>query len=551
MISRTIIKANYFAKHVQMTFNKEKKMGSILGGICSIFIYLLTLSFIFNMGLEIFKKQKPRATLVKKFLPIASKVDLKNEKFIFSVFFLSAAQQMIIDPSIYNIQFTRRINQRGNLTVQNILTKKCFEYRTFFSELGFLADFDGNKLNNTDCFGMEQDDVILGGNFGQEYFSQIQIILSKCKNGTSPGIVCRPPEEIDKIINGGFLQMYYIDKYVDVNNLTHPFVNFFFNYFNILDSKMQKRTSFFLQKTDVYTDEGFLLENINNETKYTFDRSEERVLTANDEKIIVFNLAISNNNMVYIRNYMKLQDLAAMIGGILKFLLLVGDLLNYKFSEYKMYEHMVNSLFNVKSSVEGIKNPIINVSNIFIINKSSQCQMNSNIHLQNNLFSIMNKQKAKNDVKIQVDFSRMNNKSKEFKFNMRFIFKFLKCCCKKKKEWQLIETVLKKIHKYLDYMQLIKSIQKFQKLQNIIFTKNQKKLFKYDCKKVIDPENKNALKLKQNILSKEYYNDLFKSYIKTKFKPAESKTNKRLIKSLDSDIKTMFDKVIQTNMSNY
>lgn len=67
LIQKILRKSDYFSKPVGMKFNKEATLGTILGGLTSISIYILCFVFMIKIGLEIIDKSEPQSTMINKY----------------------------------------------------------------------------------------------------------------------------------------------------------------------------------------------------------------------------------------------------------------------------------------------------------------------------------------------------------------------------------------------------------------------------------------------------------------------------------------------------
>lgn len=79
-----------------------------------------------------------------------------------------------------------------------------------------------------------------------------------------------------------------------------------------------------------------------------------------------------------------------------------------------------------------------------------------------------------------------------------------------------------------------------------MFSKEQKMLFKYSSNKIID-NNIMTSTLHPKTKEKEYYNQLFESYINSKNKSSKDPTHNKLVEYMNDDLKIIFEKIIQNN----
>lgn len=133
-IQKFLIKSDYFSKPVGMKFNKEATLGTMLGGLSSISIYLLCLTFMIKIGLEIVNKSEPHSTMINKYQPVPDMINLKNESLFYAFFFLSASYEKLDDPTLFNMELVRYNKEKNNISTLPIDTKKCSEYEKYYDD---------------------------------------------------------------------------------------------------------------------------------------------------------------------------------------------------------------------------------------------------------------------------------------------------------------------------------------------------------------------------------------------------------------------------------
>lgn len=262
-----------------------------------------------------------------------------------------------------------------------------------------------------------------------------------------------------------------------------------------------------------------------------------------------------------------------------------GGIFSSVFNNYEMNVMMFKSLFNFKDTPNHIR--ILNNKNNTTkmnkkITKLSSSLYNSdsnldpsNINLNNN-FKLKyeknseDKKKRNNFVSLNQPIGNItrNFTEVEIKKDINKKIKFYKntfvkgstissysilemylcyvCSRKQKNRMKLYDYALEELNKYLDYLEIIKTLQQFHKIREVIFNKTQEKLFSFYQKPVIcleDVESKSCTKkrrVKFDFEGEDYF-PLYEAYIKARRKQDNHKYYKKLIEGVDQDFKKVFD----------
>jgi len=128
-------------------------------------------------------------------------------------------------------------------------------------------------------------------------------------------------------------------------------------------------------------------------------------------------------------------------------------------------------------------------------------------------------------------------------FRIRF------CCCKQRYRIlkQLYQQGEEELSKYIDYLDMIKTLQQNLKMKNTIFNSHQKDIFDYSFKPriIFNPKTFEKEVISDTIIEKqkrkrEYFNTLYESYKRLQNKEKLSNIDERLINMFDDDIKLPF-----------
>ena len=285
----------------------------------------------------------------------------------------------------------------------------------------------------------------------------------------------------------------------------------------------------YYQTKQIKTDKGFIFDSIFTETYLAYESTSESYDYRESDNFLTVHIRKSTNRKLYERNYLKFQDIAANIGGIIKIITLMGEIITYyikktlyknfilqffnldeeKYEEIKNNDDKVNSLnfetknallvnnLKINKSRFPLKVPKLNLNkntslkiktNIVTERVSTQKKFNSSNKKITNLFKNKpikkKKEKTISIIKfpIDLDLSEDNNKINYYnnkKRNAEHIICFLSIFCKKNsfKRISEIHNQFEKIKFLFDIIQYIKMKNIIKLLEKIVFTEQERNYF--------------------------------------------------------------------------
>ena len=342
---------DYFGLTIQITFQKNKKFKTYLGGFLSLIIYGLIISLIITNGLNLLNRKNAKTSATELHKISAPLLNITEFNSIFVSNFYTNEFQPFMDPSFFNIeisQFLFKVDKNGTSDLSYIPLEKvnCSIYLDYFKINNFEKDFTQNNILHGICFdNQKQKDLVIGGKFGTEYYSNLLYRLVKCKNKTKTEeneeikaphemlslttsakgltnitsnfsnitqeepnderrhVICKPQEEIDSRIKGGYFEFFYFNKNLNLNDYANPFYEYLSNYFILLDPKTKKFVDLYFNTVLLTSDTGLIFEDTVSTKNVMFDYFREQLELAIDSDIIIdVYLNSSNNILIYTRS---------------------------------------------------------------------------------------------------------------------------------------------------------------------------------------------------------------------------------------------------------
>jgi hypothetical protein len=514
---------DYFSCPVQITFDNREKYSTLLGKFLSVIIYSITLALIINSWSSLFNRVNPKTSTTNFYKVDSPLMNLTELNSIYIALFQTSDFLPFNDPSYVTFEtdifeVKRFDDGSASFSYEPLKQMNCSHYREIFKAKGFQKDFDGNFLDQGICIDLKSRDIVMGGNFASNYFSNFVYNIKKCVNSTDSKIVCKSQEEIDKKIKGGFLQFYYFDNFVDLNNYSKVFTENLIHYFIVLDAKSTKFVDFYFKYVNVSSDIGLIFEDNRFLSAVAYDYYKEQIDTSPSDNLIIKLYVNSSNNYVFLtRVYTKFQEFAAIIGGLLKIMTFIGTIITSTFTNYEMREKMFNSLFDFRNKI-----------------KKESFYLKSHIPLKEtvpNSPNFKNTLSNENFYSERIELPRIE--VKQNKVLLRVIKNKFNSNKKEKSEIKL----------GIDYLKIGSILIDFDRAKKVIFNKHQRKILSISSKPNIMEEMKKInIKIDQKT-DEEKYLALFYNYCAVR-ENRNDPINQRLLNCMDERYKKKFEELL-------
>jgi hypothetical protein len=542
---------DYFSCPVQITFHNQDKYSSLMGKILSIMIYGVTLSLIITSWNSLLNKKNPKTSMTNSYQTDSPLMNISELNSVYIANFLTRDYLPFKDSSYFTIEANlfevkRYTNATATFNDYALKQVNCSLYKEKYKNKGFENDFTNNNLDEAVCIDLNSQDIVLGGSFIGQYFSNFNYKIKKCVNYTDSNIICKSSSEIDEKIKGGFFMFYYFDNYVDLNDYSKIFKESFMSYFILLDPKASKFVDLYFKYVNISSDIGLIFESKEYTSAVAFDYYKEQIDTSSTSNLIIeFYVNSSRNYLTYTRIYMKFQEFAATIGGLLKIMTFLGSIITSKFTKFEMLEKMFNSIFEF-----GLKSGKSNMKNLKIIDENSNQPMINNMitkkdEIINKIpFQTTNLEKIELVKLLKSKLSTKNDDKKEIKLGTFQLIKMHLCFCTKnqKEKWNILILAYRKLTKYIDYLKISSTLQQYNRMKKILLTDAQRKMLSISSKpKILIEKSEKNIKDQEN--DDEKIASLFYNYVEIR-ENKNDPINLKLLDFIDYRYKLVFENII-------
>lgn len=510
---------DFFKSPFTFHFSRKRRLISHkFGSLLSIFIIIYLLNEIFFS--DMIQKTNPSIIVQKVFGAIRPKINYNSSNFEAAIglfdFNLTNYQ---IDNSEFEIKATQiKINySEANKKLEKITNTTNLDLKICTDKEVYVSH---SKIIYTEMKCLYDFELETNGYVNEIETSYFKFDFYICNNATSKTI-CKPKEKILEKVRNKYFDLHYIDYNINYNNFSHPIVFTPQSEFLALDSNYKKSTYIHLNKFEFFDDydiigsnphisKGFTRNSIFND----FSLNEGNFT----ESIASFIIMSAQETQQNIRNYQKLPQLLANIGGSASFFISIGFILMSFFHEWSLRVSLFKNLYqlersdkeNSEQNNENKKNYGFNEDNSndnALKNKGSK-EENQNFNEISNFYKVeMKNLKADSFVlekySLDEEFTKKNKQKKKLSLWKHIIFKLkFALGLKLNENNQIYQMIEQGYNNIINGSFIFEKLQELECMKKIIFSEKEIILMKSLKFPKLDLEIK---KLSQNILKDNYF----------------------------------------------
>lgn len=505
-----------FGTNINLTFRNSDSSKTLIGALLSCIAFGFSIFSVYYFGIDIFSKSKPISRFFKE-LQYESKILFKDFPLIIQ--FVNPNNEVIEELDRYlvfrNILYSMTLDKdtgKQNFEMKYMFIEKCDPEKHFF---GMYKDFVMDKSNNFPistswCLNPrkiqysngtieERDDLYFMNEWGGAHSQWFDAYFDVCTREKYPNKNCKPIEEIKKVFKEVYNQVYFIDKYINLNNHIDPYSMYTYTFASQLVYGTIKWNFFRIKNIEIETDNGYVLEEISNSNSFQLD-SIRNDISLDTDRIMALTLESPKVSEKYSRRYVKVQDLVANVGGLIKSIFVLGKFICEFYSARFLYFYVSNKLLTMNGC-----NYNMNKSEILSLNVSSGKE--TQITKMNNPGKSKDLKTRKSNISLNT-FSRsvnldslklaVNNDNQNLKVMPKLelsFYDYLKatfCMKRSKYKSDQYSLILSFIKKQFDVVYIINMFMKIIKMQKLILNETNS-----------NNKNKNYLNMKTDISSIE------------------------------------------------
>ena len=346
-LKKLFINCDLFGKTQSFTIASNSSYQTYFGALVSVVVVGVLTYLFFYFGLEVFLRKKPSVIITTYNDDDPPETLLDDSQNIMTLALQNLDYNSYINESIYTVNGTVVTMTPGEngfeFKYEPFYLMKCSEYK-----FKFLEDyFTSLDLNNLYCLNTSTP-YKLKGDFAKPQWTYLQIHFDYCVNSTENNNSCMPEEEIKSRLSGGYIGMFISHVSVVPTNFLQPFFKHGLNVFTSFTSNQYSDIWMYMKPLIMQTDDGLIFIKNKTERIIIYDSIKPTYDYRGGNTFISLNIRLSLLREVYERRYIKVQGVAAEIGGIIKFGLVLGEIFVYFIREI-LYKDFLFTFFYEES----------------------------------------------------------------------------------------------------------------------------------------------------------------------------------------------------------
>jgi hypothetical protein len=496
-----------FGQKIELNYNKETVYKTYYGAIYTIIVVLFLIFQAISGYLDLTTRLNPIINMMEAEGDSLPKVNIlgnsetenKNSNPGITLAFglvSNNRSQYMYDPRYFSYEL-KFLSKSKSQAVTKIDTKVVNSRNCGSNDFKeFPSIFESYNLKSAICIDSEEP-LELYSNYNEFRENYIKFTLSYCKNTTE--IVCKSKDEIEKRLENLNFYMYVYHDYFDGSDLNRPIKKrLSMEKWTFEDNLIRRKDSILLTAASIQDYNNLIIDITDPPVKkfYTYsERDTIRVYKIADdeeskEKILDLNIKSRIIPLKIVRKYNTFLDLLAVLGGLFNFFFLLGTVIFSYVGRTMLYFDIINERFNIMKSDECNnsldKSPFKN----FKCDRISYNLEKLNLGRNSNSFN-SNKEKLISKNSSFSNNSEFFSKDGQKKIFLKYRFKdFLSTiiCTKKnslKRKDEIYTYCSKIIDDYLDFRNLMTTLQEYKISKSILFDSSQLALIKDYSKPII------------------------------------------------------------------
>ena len=214
-----------FAKKMGLFYNGSEKIGTSFGLTLTIIYIIISLLIFIYYTVSIVRKEELQVNDSTEYSNETPFINLNNSDLFYFAFGVEKGDTAtrFVDDTIYRARAVYYYGKKDETGTFNTI-----EYRDLNIEKCKVEKFGKNyqhlftkgEFDNSYC--VSNFDLALTGGFIYDEFSCIRILIYPCFNTTANNNHCKPQEEIDKALAGGYFSILLKDIGLNPNNHSSP-----------------------------------------------------------------------------------------------------------------------------------------------------------------------------------------------------------------------------------------------------------------------------------------------------------------------------------------
>jgi hypothetical protein len=329
-----------FGTSFQFTTYKTNQYKTNIGGLLTLACIIVAIALIALFGRNLFKHENPNVLVDYEFPPEYPFIDdFNNERFLIAFNVTTAADMDINDlVEVYVINHFR--NGTGKIHDLDIPYASCADVN--ITDPLFLYDFNPSRFN---CLDLKGNNLTFGGDTDTDYYSLISIYVYP-KTGLSY-------EDLYELTEGEInIDIIHPQHFFDSKSKGVPLGNFYNIHNQQINIGLKKKDKMKVEQVFSIDDIGWMLPDPQYESRLSvntlttdYDYFPLEYFTEYNIPMFECSIRMIRSTTTISRSFMKIQDVAAQVTGIINVIILVCRILVLNYNMYDRNRYLFNEIF--------------------------------------------------------------------------------------------------------------------------------------------------------------------------------------------------------------
>ncbi len=351
-----------FGSSFEFSMFGSPKFHTLIGRFLSVSLYILLISFIIVFGLDLIHRKNPKVITDIQEPKIYDSVRITPENFTFA-WRLEDKDSKFVDatgllfPKVYfhfykRNQTTRELqHERGIKLEPEICSNKTVKDPIFLGK---------KDISKWYCIDFIKNNETLGGFWDADFVKYFEVKFFICPDNNPNSPNCTSIKKLKKVTSGKnrlYFSCLYPEHFFEPNKQDNPLHYNYVNYYNTISLNLQKIDRIFLKRAYLIDDKAYMLKEPKESKQISVKKFQNSENFKPDELfqdkslptyVYIFVIYFSQTKEKYYRTYMKAQELAAIVGGFMEILFVIGRVLSAFYNKYVLNLRLIDELFDYR-----------------------------------------------------------------------------------------------------------------------------------------------------------------------------------------------------------
>ena len=348
VISKYVTKLDILGKEIQFKIENSETYKTWVGGFFTILLGFISLGSIYLFGNDVIFKTKPTLLFKKNQLADYPTIGINNSNFFYSFRLVDSYGVYIEDLKYFEPLLTFE-NMMMNFT--------SLELETTFLDVQTMETCNTTHIDNKTLYeeGLRSykcavlDKFKIGGNWDGNEVNVLTYTIKRCNSETERkhNIVCAPDSEImDNFLFPINVEIKYQNQILDATRLTDPVSRVLDFRGTSIDLTSTKKNLFYYSGAKLTTDLGYLVEDLSYDNFTQIEKIDVDSNLITESNIYFADIYLTKLQLDYNRSYLKVQDVAATVGGFFSIVFYALKVIYYFYVENSLQYFYFQHLFD-------------------------------------------------------------------------------------------------------------------------------------------------------------------------------------------------------------